>query len=173
MTARDSARPAESPVALPLTSRRPALLFAASIGAALVTLWSARNFFHDDAFITFRYVERLWSGHGLSWTSGPPVEGFTHPLWLALLALLRPLPLSLQQIARGMGLLSLVGLFGVWRRAKLAPEFLLALVSFPGLVLWTLGGSKRRCSACCFSSASSRSDACLRRAEARIGRPLS
>jgi len=107
---------------------------------AFVTLWSARRFLHDDAFITFRYVDRLWAGHGLSWTLGRPVEGFTHPLWLALLALAHPLPASLPWIARALALASLAGVFVVWARARLASEFLLAAVAFPGLVLWTLGG---------------------------------
>ncbi|MBI5154549.1 hypothetical protein HZA57_04870 [Candidatus Poribacteria bacterium] len=39
----------------------------------------------EDAFITFRYVEQFASGHGLVYNRGEIVEGFSNPLWVALL----------------------------------------------------------------------------------------
>jgi hypothetical protein len=123
-----------------VSTRADGFISATAIGTALTTLWSARHFSHDDAFISFRYVERLWSGHGLTWTAGPPVEGFTHPLWILLLAAAHPLPVPLPDLARAFGLLSLGALFFVWTRARLSPDPLLVLAAFPGLILWTLGG---------------------------------
>ncbi len=68
------------------------------------------------------------------------MEGYSHPLWLGLLSLARPLPFTLAALPRAFGLASLGAIFVVWARARLAPELLLVLVSFPGLVLWSLGG---------------------------------
>ncbi len=43
-------------------------------------------FVPDDAFISFRYAKRLAQGMGLTWTSGPPVEGYSNFLWTLVLA---------------------------------------------------------------------------------------
>lgn len=40
----------------------------------------------EDAFITFRVIDHLLSGHGLVWNPGERVQVFTHPLWLAALS---------------------------------------------------------------------------------------
>lgn len=40
----------------------------------------------DDAFISFRYVERLASNQGLTFNPGEKVEGFSNPLWIFILA---------------------------------------------------------------------------------------
>ena len=45
------------------------------------------RWFCDDTFITLRYVENLLAGRGLVYNPGEFVEGYTHPLWLAILAL--------------------------------------------------------------------------------------
>jgi hypothetical protein len=56
---------------------------------AIVALAYARghwNGIYDDAFIYLRYVRNLDNGCGLRFNcSGPPVEGFTSPLFLAVL----------------------------------------------------------------------------------------
>lgn len=39
----------------------------------------------DDAFISFRYVERFLVGKGLTFNDGEYVEGFSNPLWVFLL----------------------------------------------------------------------------------------
>lgn len=41
----------------------------------------------DDAYITFRTVDNLLHGHGLTWNSSERVQTYTHPLWLFLLSL--------------------------------------------------------------------------------------
>ena len=59
--------------------------------------------FNDDAFITFRYAERLAQGHGFTFNDGaPPVLGTTTPLWTLLLAGARRM---------GLGLVTAVALF--------------------------------------------------------------
>jgi arabinofuranosyltransferase len=42
-------------------------------------LW---NHISDDAFISFRYAERMLNGHGLTFNDGEKVEGFSSPLWI-------------------------------------------------------------------------------------------
>jgi len=41
----------------------------------------------DDAFISFRYAERMLEGKGLTFNDGEPVEGFSNPLWIFLIAI--------------------------------------------------------------------------------------
>jgi arabinofuranosyltransferase len=41
----------------------------------------------DDAFITLRTVRNLLQGDGLRWNLNERVQGYTHPLWMFLLAL--------------------------------------------------------------------------------------
>jgi hypothetical protein len=51
----------------------------------------------DDAMISMTYARNLVEGHGLNWArQGTPVEGFTHPLWLALMLPANLLPLDLR-----------------------------------------------------------------------------
>lgn len=67
-----------------------AAIGALAVGAFLVTGWfvAQRAYsLYDDAYIYFRYAENLVAGHGLRWNiADAPVEGFTGPLFLALLA---------------------------------------------------------------------------------------
>ena len=42
----------------------------------------------DDAYITFRTIDNLASGHGLTWNPGERVQVYTHPLWMFAIALL-------------------------------------------------------------------------------------
>ena len=52
-------------------------------------------FIIDDALISLRYAERLLTGKGLTWTDGPPVEGYSNFLWLLADALLGYLGVNL------------------------------------------------------------------------------
>lgn len=49
-----------------------------------IYLW---NHITDDAYISFRYAERLLEGKGLTFNDGEKVEGFSNPLWIFILAL--------------------------------------------------------------------------------------
>ncbi|HST06418.1 MAG TPA: hypothetical protein VLQ48_17025 [Chloroflexia bacterium] len=49
----------------------------------------------DDAMISMRYARNLADGFGLVWNpGGPPVEGYTNPLWVLFMALWHFLPIS-------------------------------------------------------------------------------
>ncbi|MBV8758340.1 MAG: hypothetical protein JO257_13725 [Deltaproteobacteria bacterium] len=54
--------------------------------ATLAFAWGHWDTVYDDAFIYLRYVRNLHAGCGPTFTCGaPPVEGFTSPLYLAVL----------------------------------------------------------------------------------------
>ncbi len=71
------------------TALRPLLLGALFAGLAWVIVACAWQ--SDDAYITFRTVENLWSGRGLTWNPGERVQAYTHPLWLLVAAVGRGL----------------------------------------------------------------------------------
>lgn len=62
----------------------------------------------DDAMISMTYARNLLEGHGLNWARhGEPVEGFTHPLWVAPMVAANLLPLELRFRSLPMQLVSL------------------------------------------------------------------
>lgn len=63
----------------------------------------------DDAFITLRYADNFLAGKGLVYNEGEYVEGYTHPLWLALLILCQGLGFDPIAAALNLGLASYVG----------------------------------------------------------------
>ncbi len=103
------------------SSRAPRPLFGRSIERlilpvvltillAAILLWHAAQFypfFSDDALISLQYAKRLLAGHGLTWTDGVPVEGYSNLLWILLLALAGGLGADLIEAARLLGLMSL------------------------------------------------------------------
>jgi hypothetical protein len=59
----------------------------------------------DDAYVYFRYVDNaVLFGQGWVYNAGEYVEGYTSPLWLVLLSLLRALGLDYWIAVRGIGL---------------------------------------------------------------------
>ncbi|MEO6953605.1 MAG: hypothetical protein ABI321_17520 [Polyangia bacterium] len=63
---------------------------------------------YDDAYIYFRYVDSLARGCGLRFNcADPPVEGFSSPLYLALLWVLHALGGALDELALTIGTLAL------------------------------------------------------------------
>ncbi len=59
----------------------------------------------DDAYISFRYADRLAHGAGLTFNDGERVEGFSNPLWtVALAGIAKVTALGLPDIARALGL---------------------------------------------------------------------
>src|SRR5437868_2600834 len=62
--------------------RLVALVACTLVGAvALRTAWMA-----DEAFITFRVADNFVHGLGLRWNVAERVQVYTHPAWLALVA---------------------------------------------------------------------------------------
>lgn len=62
-----------------------ALVALVALGAAIVVYRTA--WISDDAIITFRYVTNLRHGHGAVFNPGERVQGYTHPLWFAVLTI--------------------------------------------------------------------------------------
>ncbi len=67
-------------------------------------LW---NNISDDAFISFRYAERMLEGKGLTFNDGEHVEGFSNPLWIFLIAIFSKITsLDVLTSARVLGFIS-------------------------------------------------------------------
>lgn len=129
--------------------RTLAALLAGTYAVSLAYVWRYFPFFEDDAFISLRYAKRLISGHGLTWTDGPPIEGYTNFLWTILCAGLGFLGMDLVFAARLLGVLCLAGLFAAigyrFRRATTADLIgaatSAAIIAFSGsIAAWTIGG---------------------------------
>ena len=84
----------------------PALLV---LGAAATVLLSLAldylPFFADDAFISLRYARRLVDGHGLTWTDGERVEGYSNLLWILCCSAVSVATTDLVTAARVLGVL--------------------------------------------------------------------
>lgn len=108
--------------------------------ALALLLWRSAGFFHDDAYITLRYVARWIGGHGLGWNDGERVEGFTHPWWLLQLSALGACGAPLPGAARGLGLAYLAALFAIFPAIRASWAGALLLATQPALALWVWGG---------------------------------
>lgn len=96
-------------------STRP-LLFVALV-AAVVLQWPHGEWFVDDAGISFVYAKHLAQGHGLvAVPGGERVEGFSNPLWVALLAAGEWLGIPAERGALGLAwVLAALTAWMVWR----------------------------------------------------------
>ena len=66
-----------------------ALLLAAGLAILALLALKIAPFTPDDAYISYRYAERLAAGEGLRFNlHGPPVEGYSNFLWIVWLAAL-------------------------------------------------------------------------------------
>lgn len=119
---------------------------AAAVALMVLTLWVASftaAAVFDDAFMFVRYARNLWAGHGHAWNpGGPPVDGLTSPLWLAVVWATLPWATP-DAIASGAHLATLslasagVLLVVLWlaARALLAPALRPLAVLAPALLL--------------------------------------
>jgi hypothetical protein len=141
-----------------MTDPRPALLRVhiasgvALVGSLVALFSNARHYYpfiSDDAFISLRYAERLLQGRGLTWTDGPPVEGYTNLLWTLLCAALGAVGVDLVLAARILGFLGMAAVPAaiLWAvRPKRMVEVAVALVGMLGFALsgpagvWVVGG---------------------------------
>jgi hypothetical protein len=134
-------------------SRRPLKL---SIGLTLLTLflfglhaWHYMPFMTDDAFISFRYAQRLIEGHGLTWNDGERVEGYSNLLWVLVVALPAWFGADMVVGARVLGFLgmsaSIVAVLYLYypRTVKeLLPALtgMLLLAATSAMAAWAIGG---------------------------------
>lgn len=108
-----------------------------------------RTFFFDDSYISLRYADRLLHGHGLTWTAGPRVEGYSNFLWVLLVAGIGRVIPDLVTAARCLGLVSGALAVGalVWTYAPRRPREIIAPL-YGGMILavsgpiaaWCVGG---------------------------------
>ena len=122
-----------------------------SLGSLSAHSWYYLPYLSDDSLISLRYASRLLHGHGLTWTNGPPVEGYSNLLWTLLAALLGSFGVDLIHAVRILGLIgmsSVVVLAVVWymRRYELREIWLplaVGLFFFCGatpIAIWMIGG---------------------------------
>lgn len=104
-------------------SARPASIAAGLAVAAPAVAVGVGGWFHrwvaDDAYIDFRVIGNLVSGHGPVYNVGERVEAYTDPLWVAILSVFRLVagPAALPWCAVGLGLACTVGGFALGGRA--------------------------------------------------------
>jgi hypothetical protein len=104
----------------------------------------------DDIFITLRYVKNLFAGYGLVYNQGEYVQGYTHALWLAVLALSRWLGFDQLGASLNIGLGAYAGVLVVFSLIsyRLYANRLVVFVPFTALALalnldfqvWATGG---------------------------------
>ncbi|HUT10283.1 MAG TPA: hypothetical protein VMY42_07300 [Thermoguttaceae bacterium] len=106
-------------------------------------------FIADDALISLRYSQRLLEGHGLTWTDGRPVEGYSNLLWVLSAAGVGRLGVDLIVGVRILGFASAGLLFGAVgcayrattvRRSLPLIVALLTLATASPIAIWTIGG---------------------------------
>lgn len=137
-----------------LARHHRALIPAFLLASALLGLHAAYYypFMADDAFISLRYSQRLLEGHGLTWSDGMPVEGYSNLLWVLLCALLALTGIELTLVARILGCLcSMATIAAVMyavapkpgaRRYDVAPSLVSALMiaGSGSIAAWAVGG---------------------------------
>ena len=103
-----------------------------------------RNFFIDDAYITFRYVSQFTAGNGIVYNIGERVEGYSNFLWLMLLSPFHKLGFDIVTTSKLFGfIIAFFTLIITWQFGKrfkyplIAPLFLACSGPF---IIWTMGG---------------------------------
>src|SRR4051794_30413974 len=92
------------------------LLLAVAIGTALILIpllrgTSLLSFTADAAYITLRYADHFAAGHGPVWNLvGPRVDGYTSPLWMALIAVADVLGIGNEAASKVLSLLAAAGI---------------------------------------------------------------
>lgn len=103
----------------------------------------------DDSLIVARYAERLIQGHGLTWTDGERVEGYSNLLWTVSVAAIGALGIDVLDAARLLGVICTASVFLAlgWAQApqrlvELIPPTIAALLyaSAGPVGVWSIGG---------------------------------
>lgn len=137
-----------------MTPPRRWLAFASVVPFAALVWMHARYylpFISDDALISLRYAARLLDGHGLTWTDGPRVEGYSNLLWVLLTAAVGSLGVELVTAARALGIACTVAMMLAlaWRVRTAEPRHSVWLPTAFGLAflalsapvaVWAIGG---------------------------------
>ncbi len=129
---------------------KPVIVLLPPLLLYLIVTWPLHNWLIDDAGISFAYARNLGQGHGLVAQPGaPPVEGFSNPLWVILLAPFFSLGLFDLYVTPKVISFIFVG-FGYWliyrlvlklsRNGPLALPVLIMLSITPPFIGWTCSG---------------------------------
>ncbi len=127
------------------------MFVAALIAYALIAAQAAYYypFISDDALISLQYAKRLLAGHGLTWTDGKPVEGYSNLLWILMAAFLGLLKIELVLSARILGFVftaAAVLFFAMYALKQPGKSSLPAVAGFSALglsstlAIWAIGG---------------------------------
>ncbi len=92
----------------------------------------------DDALISMRYSQRLLQGHGLTWTAGIPVEGYSNLLWVLLTAALGALGMDLVTAVRVLGVVGNGAVIGAIAFCRPAARWSDAAPLLFGVAAWVL-----------------------------------
>lgn len=120
------------------------LLFGLALVYALWYSWHIR-WACDDVFITLRYIGHWFGGEGIVYNAGEYVEGYTHFLWLLLLAAAGKLGMDMMQASMLLGWVSFAGLlflsaWRAWRLHLFVPLGALYLCFHHEMAVWATGG---------------------------------
>ncbi len=143
------------------TPRSSAALRIALILAAILALgahaWHYVPYVVDDAFISLRYARRLLDGHGLTWTDGERVEGYSNLSWVLGCALLGLTRLDLVICARVLGLVcsagTVVALGAPYRSTSAVIAACFGAAFAAPLAVWATAGLEQPLLAACLSAA--------------------
>ncbi len=95
---------------------------------------------YDDAFISLRYAQRLLDGHGLTWTEGPPVEGYSNLLWVLGCAFLGALGVDLLEAPVVLGISSAIATIAALIYAVPPRTWVESVPAFTGAMFIALAG---------------------------------
>jgi len=123
-----------------------ALLLTLAMVVLVLRARAQLPFIADDAFISLRYARRLLDGHGLTWTDGPRVEGYSNLLWVLVCALLGWLGVDLVTAARALGIAATLATLVALAWSQRSQRWLACLAALAALALaepvavWAIGG---------------------------------
>lgn len=131
--------------------RSHAFILIATTAIAAALFYQYRLFYHDDAFISLRYVQNFLNGDGLCWNTGERVEGYSNFLLVIIVAAPGRLGMDLALATKVVGVASYFALIWFAYREpqkrmggdpvgslSLIPVIVIA-ISAP-IVIWSLGG---------------------------------
>lgn len=113
--------------------------FALPVFLLLILFLHAKKylpFISDDALISLRYSKRLLEGHGLTWTEGIRVEGYSNLLWVVLVAVLGLFNIELVLASRILGFMCMATVVIVY----LVHYYRAHNLSLSGLITVGIGG---------------------------------
>src|SRR5580704_7556217 len=120
-----------------------ARLIAAAVALKIAIVALLHGFYADDAYIVYRYAERLVRGKGLTFNDGEQISALTSPLHALLAALLCGLTRHTPEasttasiLADGVSLGAAV--FALRDRPRDAALFAVVVAPMPFIALWTV-----------------------------------